>query len=257
MLRRVFLLCCASVLWGCQTPPPPDVKKLQDENSALQQQLSQFRNQVSKLEVDKDLLEQDIAELNRVVGVLGEEKSSRVEESTSLRGQVRQFVQLQIDGLKQFLLASDLLDYVGGELVERTNVDEKPVLVVDLFHSVPRNGTLTGVGGYFQRAGTISVKVLRPIADKLVVVWASQPVNVAQSGLQRLNFPVSVGIEKGDYLAYYISQPGLVGFDTGTGDTRYMDEDTTVGATIKRSSLRGKNDKRAYSVGVFGLLNFN
>ncbi|MEE8060160.1 MAG: hypothetical protein V3T17_20350 [Pseudomonadales bacterium] len=253
MLRILLLLLCTITLWGCQAPP--DIKTLQDQNSALQQQLDQANGQISQLEVDRVLLKQDVAELNRVATVLGGEKSSRVEESTKLRGQVRQFVQSQIDSLKQFLLASNLLDYIGGELFERSNVDAGPMLVVDLFNSIPFNGTLTGVGGYFHNLGVISVKVLRPIDDKLVVVWASRPITISEPGLQRLNFSVSVGVEKGDYLGYYFSQPGLVSFDTGSGDSRYLDEDVTVGTSIKRSSLRGENSQRAYSVGVFGLLN--
>ena len=256
MLRALLVIPgLVMLLWGCQTAP--DLKALQDENGSLQQQLTQADHNISTLEADKALLKQDVDELNRVVGILGQEKTSRVTESTNLRGQVRQFAQLQIDSLKQFLLASDLLDYIGGELVERSSVDEKPLLVVDLFNEVPRNGTLTGVGGYFQSVGDVSVKVLRPISGNLVVVWSSQAINVPERGVQRLNFPVSVGVEKGDVLAYYFSQPGLVGFDTGTGDARYLSEDTVVGATVKHSSLKGENDKRAYSVGVFGLLNAN
>ena len=128
---------------------PVDMKKLQDQNSSLQQQLGQARQQINTLQAEKSVLKKDVAELNRVVGVLGQEKSSRVQESTSLRGQVRRFVQDQIDGLKQFLLASNLLDYIGGELVERVNVDEKPLLIVDLLNKVPSTGSLTGVSGYF------------------------------------------------------------------------------------------------------------
>ncbi|MEH6558488.1 MAG: hypothetical protein V7459_07265 [Oceanicoccus sp.] len=238
---------------GCQTPP--DIKTLESEKTLLQQQLTQVQAQIGQLEADNVLLQQDVAELNRVVSILGEEKSSRVTESTNLRGQVREFVQLQIDGLKDFLLASDLLDYIGGELVGRSDLDEEPVLIVDLYNSVPRNGTLTGVGGYFQNTGSISVRVLRPINNKLVVIWASQSVEVADRGVQRINFPVSVGVEKGDFLAYYLAQPGLISFDTGTGDTRYLDNNVAVGHSIKRSSLKGENDKRAYAIGVFGLLN--
>ncbi|ARN74561.1 hypothetical protein [Oceanicoccus sagamiensis] len=254
-MLRVSLLMSVMVLalWGCQAPP--DLKKLQDENGALEQQLGQANRDISKLKADKVLLQQDVAELNRVVSVLGQEKNSRVTESTNLRGEVRQFVQARIDSLKTFLLASDLLDYIGGELVERSNVDKQPLLLVDLYNKVPRNGTLTGVGGYFQATGNISVKVLRPIAGNLVVVWASQPIAVPERGVQRLTFPVTVGVEKGDLLAYHLGSVGMVGFDTGTGDTRYLNDDVMVGASLKPSSLQGENDKRAYSMGVFGLLN--
>ncbi|WP_101760194.1 hypothetical protein [Oceanicoccus sp. KOV_DT_Chl] len=252
-LTQLGILMLVVGLAACQAPP--NIKKLQDENGALAQQLGQANQRISSLEADKTLLKQDVAELNRVVAVLGQEKSSRVAESTNLRGQVRQFVQLRIDSLKNFLLASDLLDYIGGELVERTNVEPKPVLAVDLYNQIPVSGTLTGVGGYFQSAGDVSVKVLRQIGDNLVVVWASEPVIIAERGMQRLNFPVSVGVEKGDYLAYYFSKPGSISFDTGTGDTRYLAADVPVGSLVKRSSLQGENDKRSYAVGVFGLLN--
>lgn len=249
----LLLLSCSLVLWGCQAAP--NLKKLQDENGALQQQLDKTAGRVNSLEAEKALLKQDVAELNRVVGVLGQEKSSRVEESTSLRGEARQFAQFQIDNLKKFLLESNLVDYIGGELVERSSTDKEPLLLVDMANRVPLNGTLTGVGGYFQSPGALSVRLLRPVGDNLVVLWASQSVTVAERGLQRLEFPVSVGVEKGDYLAYYLSQPGMVTFDTGTGDGRYLDEDVAVGTLLKASSLKGENDKRAYSIGVFGLLN--
>lgn len=239
-------------LAGCQAPP--DVKALQDKNGALQQQLDQARGDIDKLQADKVLLEQDVAELKRVINVLGQEKSSRVEESTSLRGQVRQFVQLQIDNLKQFLLAANLVDYVGGELVERAAADDKPLLIVDLMNQVPLAGTLTGVSGYFQNTGQLSVKVLRPIGDNLVVVWSSKNIDITERGLHRMKFPVVVGVEKGDVLAYYLSAPGMVGFDTGTGDTRFEDKDILVGNAIKRSSLGGEKARRSYSIGVFGLL---
>lgn len=250
------LLACTLLvlsLAGCQTPP--NIKALQDKNGSLQQQLDQAQSQINQMQADKELMQQKAKELKRIISVLGEEKSSRVAESTNLRGQVRQFVQTQIDNLKQFLLAADLVDYVGGELVERANVDDKPLLVVDLMDPVPLAGTLTGVSGYFRGTGRVSVKVLRPIKDSLVVVWSSKPITIAERGRQRLKFPVVVGVEKGDILAYYLAKPGMVGYDTGTGDTRYDTDDISVGSSLQRSSLDGKKDKRAYSIGVFGLLN--
>jgi hypothetical protein len=249
-LVLVAVVCLVS---ACQSPP--NIQQLQNENNALQQQLSSSNQQVELLEADKEVLQNDMAELQRVMGVLGQEKSSRVTESTNLRGEVRQFVQLQMDSLKQFLLASDLLDYIGGETVARSKVDESPMLVVDLYNAVPRNGILTGLRGYFQRPGSLSVRVLRPVEDDLVVIWASRSIEVQEQGEQQLKFPVSVGVEKGDHLAYYFAEPGMVSFDTGTGDSRYLSSDKLVGNIVRPSSLKGANEKRAYSVGVFGLLN--
>ena len=252
-MYRPLFLALAVLVSSCQTPP--DLQTLKADKDKLQQQLDTATDTIGKLEAERVLLNQQLDELNRVVAVLGQEKSSRVTESTNLRGQVRQFVQSRIDSLKDFLLASNLVDYIGGELVERSVVDDKALLLIDLNNSVPRDGTLTGVAGYFHGTGQLTVKVLRAIDGRLVVVWSSQAIEVTQSGLQRLSFPVSVGVERGDRLGFYLSSPGLVSFDTGTGNTRYLTRDLAVGDSVKTSNLQGEKDKRAYSLGVFGLLN--
>jgi hypothetical protein len=114
---------------------------------------------------------------------------------------------------------------------------------------------LTGLRGYFQNPGAVYVRVLRPIDEKLVVIWASRSIEVPAKGEQQLKFPVSFGVEKGDYLAYYFDQPAMVSFDTGTGNSQYLTSDKQVGSLIRPSSLKGESEKRAYSLGVFGLLN--
>lgn len=246
------LLCSALVLAGCQVAP--DVQQLQDQNTSLQNQLTEANKQNDTLTAEQTLLKQENTELNRVITVLGQEKSSRVEESTGLRGDVRLFVQLQIDNLKQFLLKSNLVDYIGGELVERQQRDAEPVLLVDRGHRVPRHGTLTGVSAFFTGPGIMTVKVLRPVGEDLVVVWESEPITVRELGSQRLAFNVSISVEREDVLAYYL-EPGMVGFDTGTGEMGYRDEDIHVGGVIGVNSLRGDGEKRSYAIGVHGLLN--
>jgi len=253
MLRIILVISCFVIpVIGCQVPP--DIKTLQDKNTEMQNKLEQADNQLVSLQSRNARLKQDIAELERVKSVLGQEKSSRVAESTLVRGTVREFVKSQIDNLKQFLLESNLLDYVGGELVERSSMDAKPLIMLDLYNVVPGRGTLTSVGGYFQEKGKISVKVLRPLDNELVVVWASSTLTVKKTGLQKLPFSVSVGVERGDVIAYYFSKPGMVGYDSGTGDSRYAKKDIQVGSMLKPSSMSGEKEKRAYSVGVYGLL---
>ncbi len=250
-MRYSSVLLCM-VLAGCQTPP--DVQQLQDQNDTLERQLAESNKQIDSLKADQTLLKQDKDELNRVIAVLGSEKSSRVEESTSLRGDVRQFAQQQIDHLKQFLLKSNLVDYIGGELVERKQRDSEPVLLVDRGHKIPRNGTLTGVNAFFAGPGSLTVKVLRPVKDDLVTVWESEPIVVRELGAQRINFSVSISVEQGDVMAYYL-EPGMVGYDTGTGEMGYRDEDVHVGGVLGDSSLLGEGEKRSYAIGVYGLLN--
>lgn len=254
MLNKLFIASAIVLLLsGCQTPA--DIQQLQNDNQQLQQQLAQANQQIATLNETQAKLEAEAAELNRVIDVLGTEKTSRVVESTSLRGQVRGFVKGQIDQLRRFVLDSNLVDYIGAEQVERGESNEEPLLIVDMAHPVPENGSLTGVGAYFNKAGTFSVKVLREVDNKLVVIWESLPLSVSKVGAQRFNFSVAVGVQKGDKLAYYITDPGMVSFDKGTGESLYLREDVRFGQSFSPSSLRGEDERLAYSIGVYGLLN--
>jgi len=252
-LRAACLLAGVGMITACATPP--ETQELLAQNERLQGQIDNANQRINELEAENRLKQQDIDELNRVLNVLDTEKTSRVEESSELRSQVRGFVQQQIDSLKQFLVASDLLDYIGGELVERSQIEDKSLLLVDLANPVPRNGTLTGVGTYITNPTPFVVKVLRPAGNNLVVVWESRPIVLREPGMQRVEFPVTVGLEKGDYIGYYFPETVGVSFDEGTGNTRYVTRDIELGDTIRRSSLLGEDKKRAYSIGVYGLLN--
>lgn len=248
-----LLLISTLVLGACQTQP--QMKQMQDQNRQLSADLERANNSIAQLQQQETALRQQLAENARVMEVLGTEKTVRVQESSELRSQVRRFVQHQIDSYKDFLVQGGLLDYVGGELVERTNIEEKSLFLVDLANPIPNSGTLTGVGAHFVRPGYFSVKVLRKIDQNLVVIWDSKPLQVTQPGINRLNFPVSVGVEAGDVIGYYLADGVAISFDEGTGDSRFQTSELTLGATVRISQLAGAERRRAYSLGVYGLLN--
>ncbi len=252
MLRFVMLLSGLLLLLGCQTPAT--MQQLQNKNQTLQVKLKRANQQISKLQTDKQKLRTDLDEAQRVIDVMSEEKSARVKEATTLRAEVRQFIQRQIDSLKAFLLNSNLLDYVGGELVRRKKYDNRPIMLVDLENRIPRAGVLTGVGGYFVKPTQLVVKVLRPVNNKLIVIWESRPIAVNRTGLVKIGFPVTIGVEKGDVLGYYFPKVATVSFDTGTADTRYLNKNLRPGTRFSISSLDGEDERRAYSLGVYGLL---
>jgi len=240
------------LLGGCVTPP--DVQTLKDQNAALAAQLASAKQQVNSLASERKELGVVNAELKRVMSILDTEKSSRVVESTELRMKIRNFTQKQIDGLKEFLVESNLLDYVGSELFERSQFARDPLVLVDFANPVPRDGSLMGVTGYFAEPTTLTVNVLRQVNDRYVVVWQSQNMEVSLLGQQRLRFPVSVGVEKNDVIAYDFSTNMGVNYDEGTGQTLYSNRSFLLGATVAPSSLKGKNEKRAYSLGVVAIL---
>ena len=247
-----FLILGSLTLTACQTPP--NMQQLQSEKEALQVELKAAEEEIAKLALERDTLQSELDETNRVLSVMGGEKSARVKESSTLRNEVRRFVQRQIDGLKSFLVKGDLLDYVGGEQVARKKYDNRPLTLVDLQNPVPRPGVLTGAGGYFAKPTQMVVKVLRPVNENLVVIWESQPIAINKAGKVNVTFPVTVGVEKGDVLGYYFPKLATATFDTGTADTRYTKENLPPGSKIKPSSLSGKRERRAYALGVYGLL---
>lgn len=237
---------------ACQSPA--NVKELEVKNTTLQGQLTKAQQEIVGLQTDKKQLMGEVAELKRVMGVLDTEKSSRVEESLSLRTEVRQFVQAQVDSLKAFMVASDLLDYVGGELVQRSNAHEGSGVLVDLGNRVPRAGSLSGVSGFFTGPTSLRVYVLRPVGDRYVVIWGSNNLTVAGAGEQRVEFGVGVGIEQGDVLAYDFGGNVNVTYDKGTGATVLSSKSLQLGNAISPSSLKNAKEKRAYSLGVFAIL---
>ncbi|MDH3947439.1 MAG: hypothetical protein OEU74_00605 [Gammaproteobacteria bacterium] len=250
-LQWIFIL-GSLTLTACQTPP--NMQQLQSEKQTLQVELKAAEQEITKLKSERDTLQSELNEANRVIGVMGGEKSARVKESSTLRNEVRRFVQRQIDGLKTFLVKGDLLDYVGGEQVARKKYDNRPLMLVDLQNTVPRPGVLTGVGGYFAKPTQMVVKVLRPVNNDLVVIWESRPIAINKAGQVNAAFPVTVGVEKGDVLGYYFPKPATATFDTGTADTRYTKDNLRPGSKLSPSSLSGKKERRAYALGVYGLL---
>lgn len=253
--RTRCLLLGALLLVGCQTQPA--MQQMQDENRQLQQKLGIATAEVARLDQANRALQAELIERERVMAVLGTEKDTRVNEASQLRAQVRGFVQQRIDGLKAFLVHSDLLDYIGSELVERAQVDEQPQTIVDLANPVPRAGSLTAVGGYFNRSDELTVMVLRPVASDWVVIWRSQPLQIADQGLQQVSLPVSVGVEAGDVLAYHLPAQ-LVSFDRGTGQSYVVNsrgqQQLTTGSMLMQKQLVAMQERRAYSLGVYALL---
>jgi len=243
----VLLISCAS----------QDMQAMQKKNDQLTQDLSAANSQIQQLKQSESQLRDTIGELRQTANVLTTEKTSRVEESSSLRGQVRKFVQDNIDHLKTFMVQGNILDYVGSELVPRAKVDKGSIFIVDFANAIPTDGVLTGVGGNFTKAGSLVVKVLHPVEGQHVVTWESKPLEVSGTGKQQVQFPVSVGVEKGDIIGYFFPDAPNVGFDISTGDTLYLSSDVALGSTVSKTLMSGASERRAYSLGVYGLLDSN
>lgn len=236
----------------------PDMQQLRQEKADLQTQLDSANAEIRRLQKVESGLRDKVGELEHTRQVLTTEKSSRIEESSSLRNQVRKFVQNNVDAMKQFMVQGNLLDYVGSELVARAQQGREPALLVDFANPMPSSGVLTGIGGYFYQSGTLVVKVLHPVdGGQYVVIWESKELEVSRGGKQQLQFPVSVGVEKGDVMAYYFSKAPHVAYDISTGETLFQNADVALGGLVNKQLLSGAKEQRAYSLGVYGLMDGN
>jgi len=248
---KLVAACAVVLLSACASQ---DMQTLQKEKENLQSQLEGANAEIRRLKQVESGLRDKIGTLEHTTSVLATEKTSRVEESSSLRGQVRKFVQDNVDAFKNFMVQGNLLDYVGSELVARAKQDKQPAFLVDFANPMPSSGVLTGVGGHFTQAGSLVVKVLHPVGGQHVVIWESKGLDVERPGKQQIQFPVSVGVEKGDIIAYYFERAPNVAYDISTGETLYQTADVVLGGAVSKTFLSGASERRAYSLGVYGLL---
>lgn len=252
MLRHLIVVGICVVLIACQSTP--QVQRLKDANAELRAQLATANQQIGNLSSEHHIMAADNTELKRVMIILDSEKDSRTEESLVLRGQTRRFTQSMIDQYRKFLVQSNLLDFIGEELVDRTKMDIDTLVLVDLANPIPKSGTLIGIHGVFEQATRFSVNILRPIDERFIVIWQGPLLQVKETGIQRLTFPVTVGVEKGDVIAYDFPESVGVKYDQGTGLTVVSQKNFLLGASFEKTALKFIEEKRAYSIGVTAIL---
>lgn len=253
MTRLILCACAALFITACQSTP--DMEKLKAENATLAAKLKDTREQMDALKAEHKIMAADNIELKRVMTILDKEKTSSTNETAELRAQTRASTQSLIEQLNDFLVQSNLLDYVGEELVQRSLMDIDPLVLVDLDNPVPKNGNLMGVFGDFEQATQLSINVLRPLGDHFIVVWQSPELSVSNAGMQRIAFPNAAGVEEGDVIAYAFPASVGVKYDRGTGKTVLAKKPFELGETISAGNLKYEEEKRAYSIGVTGILN--
>jgi len=244
-LAVAFLSGCAST----------DVKQLRHERDVLSAELAVKKDRIGDLENQNRKLEDKLIYQKKVGKNLEKEKTAQAEETSIVRREARVFVQEQMGTLREFSENKELLDYVGGEPINRTEIGGENLLLVDMKNLIQTSGTLLG-GKVFAKSKTnLSFCILRPQGNNLVVLWISKPATVPKGGLFRVTFDVPVAAEKGDLIGLFSSGKLQIPFDYGTGDTRTIVGPVTVGKVIPIDDLED-GEKRTYSFGVSGFLDY-
>lgn len=223
-------------------------------SAALQQRIQMLEGQLAVEKAEKEDLQTQLQTLREITHTLEKEKGVRVEETAAVRSQIRSFVQLQVETLRDFSQNTELMDYVGAEILSRSKTGGNNLLLVDLQNSFKENTTVIS-GRLYGKSDTKAVFcLLRPQGDTLDVIWMSKVFNIPTEGVFKVSFDTPVTAKMNDIIGLYC--PGVVGipYDIGTGDTRSIQGPVDTGMKIRIDSLDGKQ-KRAYSFGINGFFN--
>lgn len=251
---RYLIVCLAVCLFagGCAAPTE-QMKQLQVENSRLQSDLSSAKSNIEDLEGKNAQLTDQVRRLTKISGTLAQEKAVRVEESSQLRQEVRAFLREQMSSLREFSKNEDFLDYRGGELIRRTGDIGKSAALIDTLYRMNEPGILFGVRGQFAEPSRLSMAVLREVAGEWVVVWKTELIEITRPGIQNIDFPVPVTVQKDDLVAYLFPDNIPIACEQGTGGIVPVDKMLQVGQKLDRTVL-GSHQGWACSIGVVGVL---
>ncbi|MBN1829526.1 MAG: hypothetical protein JW884_10340 [Deltaproteobacteria bacterium] len=252
-MKKILVMACAlSLSTGC-VAVDQQMKVLEEEKQQLSVNLTTAQDRINDLTKEQERLRERLKELESLSTALEKEKTVRTDEAGALRQDVRGFLKGQMRELKNFSAKSDFLDYIGGELIERTEKSGAGMLLIDMARLFPSQGSLLAVKGFFTGACNINVVLLRPFEDQWLVVWKSDLIAVEQQGLQKVDFPVPVSCNKGDVVGYLFPAETAVPYDKGTGGMVWFESNIEVGTKIRVTDLKGLQERRAYSMGVLGL----
>lgn len=244
----------ATLLSGCKSTDP----KLASENNRLRQQVDQQIQRIHELTEGKALLAQQNEDLRRKNGVLQSEKGDVVGDLSTLRSQVRRSVVEQISDLKGFLSKSELLDYIGAEIIPRNNIEARSITLIDAEHPIPYSGSINALGAYVVKPTKVKLQILRPTDNNTYIsVWDSPLISLDIIGENTVNFSASIGIKKGDVIAYYFPENVGVGYDSGIGSMLHTSKPIDNSGDIRVNKLKPFKNGRNYAIGVYALLDYH
>jgi hypothetical protein len=226
---------------------------LKRERDVLSAELSAQRNKNEQLTADNTKLAEQLAFMKTVAANLKTEKEVRTEETAMVRSEVRSFIRKQVEAVRQFSYNSKLTDSIGGEVINRSQLEGENLVLVDMQHTCNSSGTLVGGRVYARAPMKFQFCTLRPINNELVVIWVSPALSAAKPGVSTHTFEIPVNVEKGDRLGLMAAGAIQVPYDIGTGDVRSYTGTLKEGSRINTNDLRGR-ELRNYSFSFLGFM---
>lgn len=239
---------------GCATTDQ-QLLQLRSDNESLKSETQKQAAEIAALTTKNEALEGDLAYCSKRTEVLEKEKGARIEESAQTRKGVREFTDHVMDSLQTYFQKAEVVDYVGGELFERANVEPaKNVLLVDLGNTIREDGTVIGARAFLTGPARLQFCLVRSEGEKAKysIAAITPPIVAADAGLQSWSFEVPMAAKKGDLIAVYMPDDVSIPYDDAdTGHVVSVPGPAKLNAGVALT-FGGPKNKRAYSFGVVG-----
>jgi outer membrane murein-binding lipoprotein Lpp len=242
------------VLAGCATTDER-LRAMQSENADLKQDVQGKANQIQDLSADKAKLTIELDYYTKRGEVLAKEKIARQDEEARLRRGIRAFTELMQASLQTYFQRTEIIDYLGSELIARASDDpQKNVLLVDLHNPIRERGTIIGGRAWLTGPTRLSYCLLRQdkAGDKYRVVSITPEIAVAQTGMQNWVFDIPLAARKGDLIGVYVADTVTIPYDdVDTGEVVAFSGAVKANSSVTIISGNSRH-KRTYSFGVVG-----
>ncbi|NLE57248.1 MAG: hypothetical protein GX616_02730 [Planctomycetes bacterium] len=247
-LMHASVMVVVVLLTGCAS-----FREMKTQRDVLAARLTVTEDRVQSLEKDKAGLQRQVDHLSGMTNVLEREKTERIKETTDVRGEVRGYIRDQVENLREFSQARQLMDYIGSEILERAAIEGEGVLLLDVKHRLPADAILLGARLFARAPTRVAVCIARPHDKGYIVVWRSNDFPVEASGAIDLTFDTPIAAQMGDLIGLYTASTVQVPSDIATGDVRPVRLNPAPGKLIEKHALP-RNTGRTCSFGVVGFL---
>ena len=224
-----------------------DLAAARERAAELETVIQQKEQEIERLRDENQVLEDSRVSLDR-------EKTIRIEQAREIRGIARRFIRAQTSALRLFSENPALLDYLGGEPIDRSRHEEgKSVLIIDLARPLP-SAAMIFSGQIYQRVPLpFFFCLIRAQNQDYSVVWMSQEFNPAEPGFSTVSFEAGITAQKGDFLAVYCPRGVGMPYDELGGRCAVIKGSIGVGQAVSSKTFADPTT-RGYSFGVLGFL---
>ncbi|MGA1847224.1 hypothetical protein [Deferribacter abyssi] len=183
--------------------------------------------------------------------LLSEEKKFSYLELTKLRNELRDFLRNQLISIDKLSNKTILMDYTGGEIIERSKFDKSAKLIVFKSKMFKDGDEIRGIKGYFVKNGKIQLKIFKRLDKDIYVCVGNSEVFSVNKGKHYLELKSKLLLDDNTIIGFYFPEGINVFYSKNAENFCIVHSDILLGDKLKLS-----NDKcYTFSLGVMGYFN--